>query len=207
MGVYPPLLGVYPSSLALADYWSHLVWFTLEACLGRLLESFGSGVSPLGWGLPSKLVPGETIRGLAPKWAPPHVSGQRGKPSNTFNNEFDRFLAGVEIGFLASTWGLPPGLALADYWSHLVLGFTPLVGVYPPSLCLGLTARACLGFTLSCLGFTPLAGLRLGSTARGLPPKWAPPHVSGQRGKPSNTFNNEFDLFLAGVETGFLAST
>ena len=25
LGVYPPLLGVYPSSLALADYWNHLV--------------------------------------------------------------------------------------------------------------------------------------------------------------------------------------
>ena len=31
-----------------------------------------------------------------------------GKPSNRFNNEFDNFLADVEIGFLASTWGLPP---------------------------------------------------------------------------------------------------
>ena len=29
----------------------------------------------------------------------------------------------------------PPGLALADYWSHL-LGVYP--GVYPPSLALGL---------------------------------------------------------------------
>ena len=56
----------------------------------------------------------------------------------------------MEIGFLASTWGLPPGLALADYWSHLLQvyplgrGFTPLAllwvypfdwakpGVYPP---------------------------------------------------------------------------
>ena len=27
----------------------------------------------------------------------------------------------------------PPSLALADYWSHLVLGFTPLPGVHPLS--------------------------------------------------------------------------
>ena len=56
------------------------------------MESSGSGVYPLGWGLPSKLAP---TRGLPPKWAPPHVSGQRSKPSNTFNNEFDLLLAGV----------------------------------------------------------------------------------------------------------------
>ena len=30
----------------------------------------------------------------------------------------------------------PPSLALADYWSHLVLGFTPLPGVHPLSLAL-----------------------------------------------------------------------
>ena len=100
----------------------------------------------------------------------------------------------MEIGFLASTWGLPPGLALADYWSHLLQvyplgrGFTPLAllwvypfdwakpGVYPPDH----------------TGFTP----QMGS-----------PHVSRQRGKPSNRFNNEFDHFLAGMEIGFLAST
>ena len=29
-----------------------------------------------------------------------------------------------------------PSLALADYWSHLVLGFTPLPGVHPLSLAL-----------------------------------------------------------------------
>ena len=31
----------------------------------------------------------------------------------------------------------PSSLALADYWSHLVLGCTPLAGVYPGSLRLG----------------------------------------------------------------------
>ena len=30
----------------------------------------------------------------------------------------------------------PPSLALADYWSHLVMGFTPLPGVRPLSLAL-----------------------------------------------------------------------
>ena len=48
------------------------------------------------------------------------------------------FLAGVEIGFLASTWGLPFGLALADYWSHLLGVYPPWPGVYRPSLALGL---------------------------------------------------------------------
>ena len=55
-----------------------------------------------------------------------------GKPSNTFNNEFDHFLAGVEIGFLASTWGLSP---LAWPWQItgvIYLGFTPLAWGLPP---------------------------------------------------------------------------
>ena len=68
-------------------------------------------------------------------------------------------------------------------------------GVYP-----------CLPGVYSCLGLTPLAGLRLGSTTRGLPSKWTPPPRFRAKGKP-NTFNDEFDLFLVGVETGFLAST
>ena len=32
----------------------------------------------------------------------------------------------------------PPGLALADYWSHLLGVYPPWPGVYPPSLALGL---------------------------------------------------------------------
>ena len=37
----------------------------------------------------------------------------------------------------------PPGLALADYWSHLLGVYTPWPGVYPLSLALGLPF--CLG--------------------------------------------------------------
>ena len=89
------LLGVYPPGLALADYWSHLIG--VYPPWPRVCPpSFALGLPPwLGWVYP-------------PIWAPAHVSGQRGKPSNAFNNEFDLFLAGVETGFLASTWGLPP---------------------------------------------------------------------------------------------------
>ena len=162
------------------------------------------GFTPLAWGLPplalglpfhclgfpplAGLSLRSTTRGLPPKWAPAHVSGHKGKPSNTFNNEFDNFLAGVEIGFLASTWGLHPWPGLGRLLESSTWGLPPL---------------PCFGFTLLIglsLGFTPL-------TTRGLPPKWPPPHVSRQMGKPSNRFNNEFDYFLAGVEIGFLAST
>ena len=103
--VYTPLLGVYPSSLALAHYWSHLV--------------LSLGFTPLTtWGLP-------------PTWAPPHVSRQRGKPSNRFNNEFDHFLAGVEIGFLVSTWGLPPWSYLGGLLESSTWGLPPLAAGLP----------------------------------------------------------------------------
>ena len=80
-----------------------------------------------------------TTRGLPPKWDPPHVSRQRGKPSNRFNNEFDNFLAGVEIGFLASTWGLPP-------WP----GLGRLLGSFLPPWCLP-GASQTVQLILSCL--------------------------------------------------------
>ena len=44
LGVYPPLLGEYPPSLALADYWSHLVLgFTPLPGVCRRVDSEGSG--------------------------------------------------------------------------------------------------------------------------------------------------------------------
>ena len=105
------------------------------------------------------------------------------------------FLAGVEIGFLASTWDLPP---LAWPWQItgiIYLGFTPLG----------------LGFTpLALLWVYPFDWAKPGvypSYHQGFTPQMGSPHVSRQRGKPNNRFNNEFDHFLAGVEIGFLAST
>ena len=157
--------------------------FTLP-CFGfTLLIGLSLGFTPL------------TTRGLPPKWAPPHVSRQRGKPSNRFNNEFDNFFGGR-----------------GNWISGLYLGFTPLAW---PWQIIGIIY---LGFIPLGRGFTPLALLWVYPfdwakpgvyplATRGLPPKWAPPHVSRQRGKPSNRFNNEFDHFLAGVEIGILAST
>ena len=121
-----PLLGVYPPGLALADYWSHLL----------RVYPLGLGFTPLAllWVYPldwAKLTP-LTTRGLLPKWAPPHVSRQRGKPSNRFNNEFDHFLAGVETGFLASTWGLPPWPGLGRLLESSTWGLPPLAWGLPP---------------------------------------------------------------------------
>ena len=48
------------------------------------------------------------------------------------------FLRAWKLDFWPLLGVYPPGLALADYWSHL-LGVYPLwPGVYPPSLALGL---------------------------------------------------------------------
>ena len=77
--------------------------------------------------------------------------------------------------------------------------FLSCLGFTPP--CLGFTP-SCFGFTLSLLGVYPLGWAEPGVDHRGLPPKWAPAHVSGQRGKPSNTFNNEFDIFFGGRGNG-----
>ena len=48
------------------------------------------------------------------------------------------FWAGVEIGFLASTWGLPPWPRLGRLLESSTWGLPPWPGVYPPSLALGL---------------------------------------------------------------------
>ena len=93
-------------------------------------------VYPFDWAKPGVYPPNHT--GFTPKWAPPHVSRQRGKPSNRFNNEFDHFLAGVEIGFLASTWGLPPWPGLGRLLESSTWGLPPLAWGLPPSLALGL---------------------------------------------------------------------
>ena len=122
-----PLLGVYPPGLALADYWSHL--------LG--VYPLGLGFTPLAllWIYPFDWAkPGFTpltTRGLPLKWAPPHVSRQRGKPSNRFNNEFDHFWRAWKLDFWPLLGVYPPGLALADYWSHLLGIYPPWPGVYP----------------------------------------------------------------------------
>ena len=78
------------------------------------------------------------------------------------------------------------------------MGFTPL------ALPWQITGVIYLGFTPLGLGFTPLALLWVypfdwakpgvyPPDHPGFTPQMAPPHVSRQRGKPSNRFNNEFD--------------
>ena len=60
------------------------------------------------------------------------------KPSNRFNNEFNNFLTGVQIEFLASTWGLSPWPSLGRLLASSTWDLPPWCGVYRPSLALGL---------------------------------------------------------------------
>ena len=116
--------------------------------LGGLLESSTWGlppwpgvyppllwVYPFDWAKPRVYPPDHT--GFTLQMGSPHVSKQRGKPSNKFNNEFDHFLAGVKIGILASTWGLPPWPGLGRLLESSTWGLPPLAGGLP-SLALGL---------------------------------------------------------------------
>ena len=129
LGVYPPLLGVYPSSLALADYWSHLVL----------------GFTPLAGVYPRSLRPPGVY---PPNGLPPTSRGKEVNPATRLIMNLTFFWRAWKLDFCPVLGVYPPllgvypsSLALADYWSHLVLGFTPLGGVYPRSLRLGLTTR------------------------------------------------------------------
>ena len=48
------------------------------------------------------------------------------------------FLRAWKLDFWPLLGVYPPGLALADYWSHLLGVYPPWPGVYHPSLALGL---------------------------------------------------------------------
>ena len=147
-------------------------------------------VYPFDWAKPG-VSPADRTGFTLQMGSPPTFQGKGVNPAIDLIMNLTFFWRAWKLDFWPLLGVYPPGLALADYWSHLLGVYLPWPGVYPP-------------------GFTPLTGLSLGFpplTARGLPLKWGPPHVLMQRGKPSNRFNNEFDLFLAGVEIGFLAST
>ena len=80
----------------------------------------------------------ESLRGTRDTGFTPQMGSPPRKPSNRFNNEFNNFLAGVEIEFLDSTWGLPPWPGLGRLLASSTWGLPPWPGVYRPSLALGL---------------------------------------------------------------------
>ena len=70
-------------------------------------------VYPFDWAKPGVYPPDHPA--FTPQMGTPHVSRQRGKPSNRLINKFDSvFLVSMEIVFLAATWGLHPWEALGS---------------------------------------------------------------------------------------------
>ena len=104
LGVYPPWPGVYPLAL---------LW-----------------VYPFDWAKPGVYPPDNTR--FTPKWDPPTFRGKWVNPAIDLIMNLTIFWRAWKLDFWPLLGVYPPGLALADYWSHLLGVYLPWLGVYPP---------------------------------------------------------------------------
>ena len=157
LGVYPPGLALADYWSHLLGVYTPWLWglpplpcfgFTLLIGLNNEFDPVEIGFLASTWGLPGVYPPAllwvypfdwakpgayppDHTGFYPPNGLPPTFRG-KGKPNNRFNNEFDHFLAGVEIGFLASTWGLPPWPGLGRLLESSTWGLPPLAWGLPP---------------------------------------------------------------------------
>ena len=112
------------------------------------------GLPPLAWGLPplalglpfhclgftplAGLSLGSTTGVYPPNGLPPTFRGKGANPAIRLIMNLTFFWRAWKLDFWPLLGVYPPGLALADYWSHLLGVYPPWPGVYPPSLALGL---------------------------------------------------------------------